>query len=215
MSITQWSKTADISPLVEYAPVCTPGFAGTGALCPSVRLASKTTGCRSLIVIHTVHLKTFSSLGHRTIASHVIQFPVVNSLSGALACFVVPLYNCFTKAAEAPPSSTESAPTSLPFFVVFFPVKSDGNGWLIDLVCFDLGLEVNRGMPTALSRMSASVSGIEGRRLAGDGKLGPASFWLGSSLREVGESMRLAQVAIARLSIKQQLAHGLSNHRVD
>jgi hypothetical protein len=113
-------------------PGYVPAFTVTGTLCPSPRLASRTMGFRSLIVTHTVHLNTFNSFGHRTIESHVMHFPVRKSLSGTF-CFPPDLF-VVVLLGEPESLSVDSNPPAAPGSPLrfFFPVKIEGNGWLID-----------------------------------------------------------------------------------
>jgi hypothetical protein len=99
-----------ISPVVGVVP----GRMVTGALWPSPFLASRRIGLRSLIVKQTVHLNTCRFLGHRTIESQVMHFPVFKSLSGDLLC--LPLESCCCeRTGELPESSSvdSSPPDSL------------------------------------------------------------------------------------------------------
>lgn len=91
-----------------------------GTLCPSPSLSS-TTGLRSLIVKHTVHLKTCNSFGHLTIESQVMHFPVFKSWSGT-----------FDFAGEDESSSVDSRPIP-PFALFCFFFKNRGmKGWLME-----------------------------------------------------------------------------------
>ena len=93
----------------------------------------------SLIVRHTVHLKTLSSMGQRTSEPHVIQFPVAKFLFAPPAALIPPrccgLPCCF---GIRPSWSVESessglSPTGSRFF--FLLENKDGNGWLIEREC--------------------------------------------------------------------------------
>ncbi len=64
---------------------------------PSPSLISGPVGWRSLVVKHMVHLKTLSSLGHRTIEPQVMQSPVAKSLPARL-----PLFLCIFGPAQCP-----------------------------------------------------------------------------------------------------------------
>ena len=97
-------------------------------------------GMRSLMVRHTVHLKTLSSFGHRTVESHVMHFPVINSRSMALddLVFCAVFAGPFDEVKEDPSAGATSfamaADDPSRFFLLW---NIGGNGWLIDLPCLE------------------------------------------------------------------------------
>lgn len=92
-----------------------------------------------MIVRHTVHLKTFSSRGHRTSEPHVMQFPVAKIWLPLLLDFFRNV-GC-GRGRSVPPdvfsqSVVESDPTFTALLCFFFrPKNSDGKGWLMERPC--------------------------------------------------------------------------------
>jgi hypothetical protein len=83
-----------------------------------------------------VHLKTLSSLGHRTSEPHVMQFPVAKSLLPVAAPCLDPFTCVFPLGLiiwPPPLAESESEPPVPALFCRFFFVeKRDGKGWLMD-----------------------------------------------------------------------------------
>jgi hypothetical protein len=156
--------------------------------------------------MHTVHLKTFNSFGHRTIQSHVIQFPFIKSLSGTLAGLAVG-WSAVLRAntGDTLSSSVDSNPPIPAVLSCFFlrPENIDGKGWLTDRPWPRLPLVWEGtgrvGMPYAFSSISASVT-LMGPPIGRAGDAAPAESAF-CSLRELEESGLLDQGAIAVLSI--------------
>lgn len=138
------------------------------------------------MVMHMVHLKTLSSLGHRTNDAHVMQLPVAKSLlpdGPTLLCISKP---CL--AGIMPPSSTLSNCGGGPpvgSCPLFLPLKREGKGWLMERECVGrrwgsgrLGLGSSyseseeldsawmrrRGLEAELSRCSGSAVGVSSAR---------------------------------------------------
>ena len=91
------------------------------------------------MVKQTVHRKTFSSLGHRTVESHVMHFPVLRSLSAALADLLDVGFAGLWEdwASDSTQYGTSCVIAELSPSRFFFPANIEGNGWLIDLPCLE------------------------------------------------------------------------------
>lgn len=86
------------------------------------------------MVKQTVHLKTSSCFGHRTIESQVMHLPVIKSLSGTFCfeagfcvIFLAATWDTASSSVDSNPAAGTDAPSRF-----LFAEKSEGNGWLTE-----------------------------------------------------------------------------------